>query len=62
MVSIEVRAGAEAASECESLAGAIKETFELTPEITVLEPGTLERDFAGQIKQNRFIDRRGTPD
>ena len=62
VVSIEVRAGAEAASECESLAGAIKDTFELTPEITVLEPGTLERDFAGQIKQNRFIDRRGTPD
>ena len=58
-VSIELRQGAEAARETERLSHSVKTTFELTPEIVVLEPGTLEREFAGQVKQNRFIDRRG---
>jgi phenylacetate-CoA ligase len=58
-VSIELRREAEAARETERLSHAVKTTFELTPEIVILDPGTLEREFAGQVKQNRFIDRRG---
>ena len=58
-VSVELRRGAEATDETEQLSRSVKSIFELTPEVVVLEPGTLEREFAGQIKQVRFIDRRG---
>lgn len=58
-LSIELRRGAESADETERLIRAVKTTFELTPEVMVLEPGTLEREFAGQVKQVRFIDQRG---
>ena len=58
-VSVELRRGAEASDETEQLSQSVKSTFELTPEVVVLEPGTLEREFAGQVKQVRFIDRRG---
>ena len=61
-ISIEVAAGANPDDTAAALARSVKETFELTPEIGVIEPGTLEREFAGAVKQNRFIDRRGTPD
>ena len=43
----------------EPLGGAVKNRFEMTPEITILDPGSLENEFASQVKQNRFIDRRG---
>jgi len=58
-VSVELRRGTEATDETEQLSRSVKSTFELTPEVVVLEPGTLEREFAGQVKQVRFIDRRG---
>ncbi len=58
-VSVELRRGAEASDETEQLSRSVKSIFELTPEVVVLEPGTLEREFAGQVKQVRFIDRRG---
>ena len=61
-ISIEVAAGANADATAAALTRSVKETFELTPEVGVIEPGTLEREFAGAVKQNRFIDRRGTPD
>ena len=56
------RAGANADGTVAALTRSVRETFELTPEVGVIEPGTLEREFAGAVKQNRFIDRRGTPD
>ena len=58
-VSVELSHGAAATDETEQLSRSVKSTFELTPEVVVLEPGTLEREFAGQVKQLRFIDRRG---
>jgi len=58
-VSVELRRGAEATDETERLSRSAKSVFELTPDVVVLEPGTLEQEFAGQVKQVRFIDRRG---
>ena len=61
VVSIEVASGHDAEPACAALSEAVKRVFEITPEVAVVAPGALEREFAGQIKQNRFIDRRGTP-
>ena len=58
-VSVEMAAHASGDTLTETLATDIRNSFELRPEIVVLEPGTLEVEFAGQVKQNRFIDRRG---
>jgi hypothetical protein len=41
------------------LAEGIKHTFELAPQIVVLETGTLAREFEANVKAARFIDRRG---
>ena len=61
-ISIELAAGADADAAGAELVRSVKQVFELTPEIQAIPPGTLEREFAGAVKQNRFIDRRGTPD
>jgi phenylacetate-CoA ligase len=37
----------------------IRKTFQVTPEITLLERGTLAREFEANIKAPRFVDRRG---
>ena len=37
----------------------IRKTFQVTPEITLLERGTIARDFEANIKAPRFVDRRG---
>lgn len=58
-VSIELAFGADAEAIGGALTTAIRSTFEITPEIAVLEPGTLEREFQTVVKQNRFVDRRG---
>ena len=34
-------------------------SFEVTPEITFLEHGTLGKEFEASIKAARFVDRRG---
>jgi len=41
------------------LASEIKVKFEVSPDMVALAPGTLETEFTGQVKQNRFIDKRG---
>lgn len=58
-VSVETRGGADAAATGDRLSASIRETFEITPEIEILEAGTLEKAFAMSVKQNRFVDRRG---
>ncbi len=58
-ISIELRGAADAEKTARSLAAAVKETFELSPEIDLLQPGTLEQEFQNQVKQQRFIDKRG---
>jgi phenylacetate-CoA ligase len=58
-VSVEFRRGAAADAAVQDLAGRIKAAFEVTPEIAVLETGTLAREFEGSVKAPRFADRRG---
>jgi phenylacetate-CoA ligase len=36
----------------------IKQTFELVPQIVVLESGTLAREFEANVKAARFVDKR----
>jgi phenylacetate-CoA ligase len=58
VVSVEVR-GDDGTDPVESLKANVRRVFEITPEIAVLETGTLEREFQNQVKQQRFIDLRG---
>ena len=37
----------------------VQKTFEVTPEIAFLEPGTLGKEFEASIKAARFVDKRG---
>ena len=37
----------------------MKQKFELTPQIVVLETGTLAKEFEANVKAARFVDRRG---
>jgi phenylacetate-CoA ligase len=57
-VSIEVKRGADAAAVSAAMVQGIKRTFEVTPEIVVLETGTLAREFEASVKAPRFADRR----
>lgn len=58
-VSIEVRRAADPDAVSATIGGQIKTTFEVTPEIVVLETGSLAREFEGAIKAQRFQDNRG---
>jgi len=57
-VSIELKRGAGSEATIQELVGRVKATFEVTPEIVVLETGTLAREFEGSVKAPRFADRR----
>jgi phenylacetate-CoA ligase len=57
-VSIELKRGTEPPPAVEHLRARIRQTFELTADIVVLEPGTLGREFQASIKAPRIIDRR----
>lgn len=59
-VSVELSRGANAGKVADDLAQKIRATFEVMPEIAVLEPGTLEKEFQSSVKQNRFVDLRGS--
>jgi len=37
----------------------VKRTFQVTPRVTLLERGTIAREFEANIKAPRFVDRRG---
>ena len=58
-VSIEVSGTAETGQATASLLEDIRKTFELSPEIAVLDAGTLEKELQAQVKQQRFVDKRG---
>jgi phenylacetate-CoA ligase len=58
-LQIEVRRGADAVAVKRGVGERIKATFGLTPEVEVLETGTLARDFEKAVKVPRFVDRRG---
>jgi phenylacetate-CoA ligase len=58
-LSIEVKKGVEQERLMKALAVKVKETFELAPQIVVLETGTLAKEFEANVKAARFLDRRG---
>jgi phenylacetate-CoA ligase len=57
-VSFEAKRGTDAAALRAALAARIKKTFEVTPELVILDSGTLAREFEGAVKAPRFVDRR----
>lgn len=57
-LSIELRRGADTRGVCAAMIRAVKETFEVTPELVVLETGTLAREFESSVKAPRFADLR----
>jgi phenylacetate-CoA ligase len=58
-LSIEVKKGIDQESFVKLLAARVRETFELVPQVVVLETGTLAREFEANVKAARFVDRRG---
>lgn len=58
-LGVELREEATPEAASSALLSDIRRTFELTPELELLNPGTLEREFRTQVKQQRFVDRRG---
>jgi phenylacetate-CoA ligase len=59
VLSIELRRGADGAVVAADLRQAVKDRFELTPEVAVIETGTLAREFEASVKSPRFADKRG---
>jgi phenylacetate-CoA ligase len=57
-LSIEVRRGADTEAIAAELVRGIKDTFEVTPQLVVLETGTLAREFESSVKAPRFTDSR----
>jgi phenylacetate-CoA ligase len=58
-LSIEVRRGSDPGELSRRIETQVKEKFELTPQLVVLETGTLAREFEANVKAARFVDRRG---
>jgi phenylacetate-CoA ligase len=58
VLSIELRRGAEAASAARDIAARTKATFEVLPDVRVLEVGALAKEFESSVKAPRFVDRR----
>ena len=57
-VRVEVKRGADGKTVCAEIAASVKKTFEITPEIELLELGTLAKQFESSIKAPRFVDQR----
>ena len=55
---IEIKRGADAMAVADGVAQDIKRTFEISPELCVLELGTLAKLFESSIKAPRFVDKR----
>jgi len=58
-LSIEVRRGADTREVAKRIERQVKDKFELTPQVVVLETGTLAKEFEANVKAARFVDRRG---
>jgi phenylacetate-CoA ligase len=57
-LSLELKRGVDRARAREQIERAIKNTFEISAEILLLELGTLAKEFESSIKAPRIIDRR----
>ncbi len=51
---VETRSGAK-----ERVVQTIRQVFQVTPEVTLLERGSIAREFEANIKAPRFVDKRG---
>lgn len=58
-LSVEFARGTDPSAASRALAHAVKQAFEVTPEVVVLATGTLAREFESSVKAPRFADRRG---
>lgn len=58
-VSIELSESASSEQSVAALQNDVRKTFELSPEIAILDAGTLEKELVSQVKQQRFVDKRG---
>jgi len=58
VVSVEIARGADADAVAGRIAEQTRNTFEVTPDVVVLERGTLAREFESSVKAPRFVDRR----
>jgi phenylacetate-CoA ligase len=58
LLSIEVRRGVNPIAAAESLKSAVRDQFELTLQIVVVETGNLAKEFEASVKMPRFSDRR----
>jgi phenylacetate-CoA ligase len=58
VLSVEVRRGVNAAAVVGALKAAVRNQFELTPQIVVVETGSLAKEFETSVKMPRFSDRR----
>lgn len=57
-LAVEFKQGVEPDAASTSISELVKSTFEMTPEITLPERGTLGGEYEKMIKTNRFYDRR----
>ncbi len=57
-LTIEITPGTDGATVARQVAVRTKATIELTPEVVVVEPGALAKEFESAIKAPRFVDRR----
>jgi phenylacetate-CoA ligase len=58
LVSIEARRDADGPAVATAVRQSVRDTFGLTPDVVVLETGTLAKEFESSVKTPRFIDRR----
>jgi phenylacetate-CoA ligase len=55
---IEVKRGLDGGGISGKVAEAVRQTFEVRPEVEVLPTGTLAREFESSVKAPRFVDKR----
>ena len=58
LLSVEVRRGVDPIAAIEVLKSAVRDQFELTLQIVVVETGSLAKEFEASVKMPRFSDRR----
>ena len=56
---IEVKGGISDDTVQKNVLAKVRQTFQVTPKITVQPQGTIAREFEANVKAPRFIDRRG---
>jgi phenylacetate-CoA ligase len=57
-VLIEIKGACAADAACAAVAQAVKNTFEISPSVQVLQRGSLATEFERSLKAPRFVDRR----